>query len=146
MTGCNHAGVADRVGLRHNSSSRLSWSLTTEATMDKFLVLYKAPSAVIDEWMKKPEQERKSDETKMMDAWQKWMSANASKFTDKGAGAGKPKVVSSSGVKDARNDIMMYQVVQASSADEAAKMFVGHPHFGIPQATIEVMPLKAMEG
>jgi hypothetical protein len=113
--------------------------------MDKFLVIHKAPNAVIDEWMKKPEQERKADETKMMDAWEKWMSANASKFTDKGAGAGKPKVVSS-GVNDARNDIMMYQIVQANSADEAAKMFVGHPHFGIPQATIEVMPLKAMEG
>ena len=83
--------------------------------MDKFLVLYKAPIAVIDEWMKKPEQERKSDETKMMDAWKKWMSANASKFTDKGAGAGKPKVVSSSGVKDVRNDIMMYQIVQAQT-------------------------------
>jgi len=25
-------------------------------------------------------------------------------------------------------------------------MFVDHPHFGIPQATIEVMALKAMEG
>ena len=49
--------------------------------MDKFLVLHKAPNAVIDEWMKKPEQERKPDETKMMDAWKKWMSANASKFT-----------------------------------------------------------------
>ena len=114
--------------------------------MDKFLVLYKAPNAVIDEWMKKPEQERKPEETKMMDAWRKWMAANASKVADKGAGAGKPKVVSSSGVKDARNDIMMYQIVQANSADEAAKMFVGHPHFGIPQASIEVMPLKAMEG
>ena len=114
--------------------------------MDKFLVLYKAPNAVVDEWMKKPEDERKPEETKMMDAWQKWMSANASKVTDPGAGAGKPKVVSSSGVKDSRNDIMMYQIVQASSADEAAKMFVGHPHFGIPQATVEVMPLKTMDG
>ena len=45
--------------------------------MNKFLVLYKAPNAVIDEWMKKPEQERKPDETKMMDAWKKWTSANA---------------------------------------------------------------------
>ncbi len=114
--------------------------------MNNFLVLYRVPNAVIDEWLKKPEQERKPDETKMMEAWQKWMSANAGKFTDKGGGAGKPKVVSSSGVKDARNDIMMYQIVQANSADEAAQMFVGHPHFGIPQATIEVMPLKAMQG
>ena len=114
--------------------------------MDKFLVLYRAPISVVDEWMKKPEQERKPEETKMMDGWKKWMSVNANKITDKGAGAGKPKVVSSSGVKDARNDIMMYQIVQASSADEAAKMFDDHPHLGIPQATIEVMPLKAMEG
>ncbi len=114
--------------------------------MEKFLVLYRAPNAVIDEWMKKPEQERKPDESKMMEAWKAWMSANASKFADKGAGAGKPKVVSSAGVKDARNDIMLYQIVQANSADEAAKLFVGHPHFNIPQATIEVMPLKAMEG
>jgi len=113
--------------------------------MDKFLVLYKAPITVVDEWMKKPEQERKPEETKMMDGWKKWMSANASKVTDNGAGAGKPKVVSSSGVKDDRNDIMMYQIVQANSADEAAKMFVGHPHLGIPQATIEVMPLKFMQ-
>jgi hypothetical protein len=117
-----------------------------ETSMDKFLVLYKAPTAVVDEWMKKPEQERKPEETKMMDAWKAWMSTNAGKLTDKGAGAGKPKVVSSSGVRDARNDIMMYQIVEANSGDEAAKIFVGHPHFGIPQATIEVMPLKGMEG
>src|SRR5438067_9055074 len=114
--------------------------------MNKFLVLYRAPNSVIDEWMKKPEQERKPEETKMMQGWKKWMSANDSNLTDKGGGAGKAKVVSSSDVKDARNDIMMYQIVQANSADEAAKMFVGHPHFGIPQASIEVMPLKAMEG
>jgi len=114
--------------------------------MDKYLVLYRAPTAVLDEWMKKPEQERKPEEMKMMDAWKKWMSANVSKLTDKGGGAGKPKVVSSSGVKDARNDIMMYQIVQANSADEAARIFVDHPHFGIPQATIEVMPVKPMAG
>jgi hypothetical protein len=29
--------------------------------MDKFLVLYKAPNSVIDEWMKKPENERKPE-------------------------------------------------------------------------------------
>src|SRR5690349_16923389 len=46
---------------------------TTEAAMDKFLVLYRAPNSVVDEWMKKPEQERKPEETKMMDGWKKWM-------------------------------------------------------------------------
>jgi hypothetical protein len=143
---------AQRIGLAHparlsdNDDPWLACSLTTEIAMDKFLVLYRAPTSVLDEWMKKPEQERKPEEAKMMDAWNKWMSANASKLADKGGGAGKPKVVSSSGVKDARNDIMMYQIVYANSADEAARIFVDHPHFGIPQATIEVMPVKAMQG
>jgi hypothetical protein len=41
--------------------------------------------------MKKPEQERKPEEAKMMSAWKDWMSANGSKLTDKGAGAGKPR-------------------------------------------------------
>jgi len=31
--------------------------------------------------------------------------------------------------RERRNDIMMCQLIQAKSADEAAKMFVGHPHF-----------------
>jgi len=36
--------------------------------------------------------------------------------------------------------------VRALPTLPAAKMFMDHPHFGIPQATIEVMALKAMEG
>ena len=114
--------------------------------MDKFLVLYKAPNSVVDEWMKKPEDDRKPEETKMMDAWKKWMSANASNVTDKGAGAGKPKVVSASGVKDSRNDIMMYQIVQARSADEAAKLFVDILTSASHKRLSKVMPLKTMEG
>ena len=31
-------------------------------------------------------------------------------------------------------------------AGERIKNVVDHPHFGIPQATIELMPLKDMEG
>jgi len=112
--------------------------------MDKFLVLYNAPVSVVDEWTKKPAEERKGEESKMQDAWQKWMSANAKNMVDKGAGVGKPKRVSSSGVADARNDIMLYEIVQADSHDAATKLFQGHPHLGIPQATIEIMPLRAM--
>src|SRR3954465_12844817 len=76
MTCCNCAGLAGRACRGDNDNAGLSRSLTTETRMDKFLVLYRAPNSVIDEWMKKPEQERKPEETKMMDAWKKWMSEN----------------------------------------------------------------------
>jgi hypothetical protein len=112
--------------------------------MSKFLVLYSAPVSVIDEWMKTPVEVRREAEAKMMQDWKNWMADHAKLFADKGAGVGKTKRVTSQGVADARNDIMLYAIVEAESHDAAAKAFEGHPHFGIPQASIEVMPLNPL--
>lgn len=106
--------------------------------MSKFLVLYRAPVAVLDEWMSMPEETRKSDEAKMRDEWNQWMEKNASHILET-AGAGKTKRVSGSGVEDARNDVMLYAMVEAESHDAAAQMFTGHPHLQIPESSIEVM-------
>jgi len=111
--------------------------------MSKFLVLYQAPVAVLDEWMRTPPEKRKAEEEKMMSEWKKWASENASKFADQGAGVGRPKRVDGKGITDTRNDIMLYAIVNADSPDAAAKIFRGHPHLQIPQSTIEVMELKS---
>jgi hypothetical protein len=99
---------------------------------------------VIDEWMKTPVEVRREAEAKMMQDWKNWMADHAKLFADKGAGVGKTKRVTSQGVADTRNDIMLYAIVEAESHDAAARAFEGHPHFGIPQASIEVMPLNRM--
>ncbi len=115
--------------------------------MKDFLVLYMAPAAVIDEWKKTPAEKRKAEEEKMMAEWKAWMAKNAKRFSNRGAGAGKTKRVTAQGVADVRNDVMLYAVVQAESHDEAAQLFVGHPHLQIPQASIEIMeanPLPPM--
>jgi len=115
--------------------------------MKDFLVLYIAPVAVIDEWKKKPAEERKGEEEKMMSEWKSWMSKNAKRFSNMGGGAGKTKRVTAQGASDVRNDIMLYAVVQAETHDQAAQLFVGHPHLQIPQASIEIMetsPLPPM--
>jgi len=115
--------------------------------MKDFLVLYRAPVAVIDEWKKKPAEERKGEEEKMMSEWKSWMSKNAKRFSNMGGGTGKTKRVTAEGASDVRNDIMLYAVVQAESHDQAAQLFVGHPHLQIPQASIEIMetsPLPPM--
>ena len=41
---------------------------------------------------------------------------------------------------------MPYAIVDAESHDAAARAFEGHPHFGIPQASIEVMQLSPLSG
>ena len=109
--------------------------------MAKFLVLYRAPIAVLDEWSKTPVEKRKAEEEKMMTEWKKWTSEHAALFADQGAGVGKPKRVDASGVSDTRNDVMLYAIVNAASHDAAAKTFRSHPHLQIPQSSIEVMEL-----
>ncbi|HXF16145.1 MAG TPA: hypothetical protein VN496_04025 [Burkholderiales bacterium] len=114
--------------------------------MKKFLVLYLAPASVIDDWKKTPPEKRKEPEEKMQREWKQWMSSHAKMFTDPGAGAGKTKRVTAHGTTDARNDIMLYGIVEAESHADAAKAFEGHPHFTIPQASIEVMEINPLRG
>lgn len=111
--------------------------------MKKFLVLYLAPQSVLEDWKKKPAEERKEAEGKMMQEWKSWMAAHGKMFADPGAGAGKTKRVAAQGVSDVKNDVMLYAIAEAESHEAAARAFEGHPHLQIPQATIEVMELNA---
>lgn len=59
---------------------------------------------------------------------------------------GKTKRVTSSGVSDTRNDIILYSLVEAEFHEAAAKAFENHPHLQIPQASVEVMEIRPMGG
>ena len=113
--------------------------------MKKFLVLYKAPVAVIEEWMKKPPEERKVEEDKMKSEWDTWMKEHGAALKET-AGAGKTKRVTKEGVKDTKNDIMLYSIVEAESPEAVAELFESHPHFEIPEASIEIMPINSLPG
>ena len=114
--------------------------------MKKFLVAYLAPASVIEEWKKTEPEKRKAAEEKMQGEWRKWMSDHAKIFADKGAGVGKTKRVTSQGSSDAKNDIMLYAIVEAESHEAATKMFEGHPHLQIPQSSIEIMEIHPLPG
>ncbi len=107
----------------------------------KFFVMYQMPHTGLDEWMKLPEEVRKAQEQQMQSEWNTWMAGHKDVITET-AGVGKPKRVTKEGSVDARNDLMMYSFVEAESLEVASKMFEGHPHFGIPGASIEVMAVN----
>ena len=112
--------------------------------MTKFLVLYMANAAEFAKMMQNstPEQQRKG-----MDAWMKWMGDNKASLVDGGAPLGKTKRVDSRGASDAKNDIGGYSIVQADSADAAAKIFgKDHPHLQMPGAWIEIIEVKQIPG
>ncbi|KND50929.1 MAG: Glutamine synthetase [Parcubacteria bacterium C7867-007] len=111
----------------------------------KFFVTYQMPHTGLDEWMKMPEEERKAQEKQMESDWNTWMNAHKDSVTES-AGVGKPKRITSAGVEDARNDLMMYSFVEAESLEAAAELFKDHPHFGIPGSWIEVMSVNKNVG
>ncbi len=111
--------------------------------MQKFIVLFLAPAAIMAEWMQLDPSVRAAEEKKMREEWNTWMAAHADLIRETQA-AGATKRITAEGVTDAKNDLMLYSIVEAASHEAAALAFVGHPHFGIPEATIEVMPIRAM--
>lgn len=113
--------------------------------MKKFLVLYLAPVTVLEEWMKTDPETRKTEEKKMQEEWSAWMKEHGSAMKET-AGAGKTKRVSKDGITDIKNDVMLFSMVEAESPEEVAKMFESHPHLGIPEATIEIMPVNSLPG
>jgi hypothetical protein len=113
--------------------------------MKKFLALYLVPTSVMENWAKTAPEERKAAEEKMRGEWMQWMGAHAAMIKDTSAG-GKTKRVSSTGVSDFKNEIMLYSTVEAESHEAAAKAFETHPHLQIPQSSIEIMEIRSMTG
>ena len=113
--------------------------------MKKFLVLFLTPIEIMEDWMQRSPEERKKMESDMSKEWDAWMKNNMSSFVEEPVGAGKPKIVTGTGVADARNDVMMWAIVQAKSHDEAAKIFKGHPHLQIPESSIELMEMSSLK-
>lgn len=110
--------------------------------MTEFLVLYLAPAAGLEAWMKIDPEVRKEEEDKMKADWNAWMEAHKGMFKSPTAGAGKTKRVSKDGVIDTKNDLMLFAIVEGESHEAVADAFKDHPHFGIPDATIEIMPIN----
>ncbi|GJE10393.1 MULTISPECIES: hypothetical protein [Methylobacterium] len=113
--------------------------------MTRFLVLYCVPSAVIEGWKRTAPETRGPAEAKMKAAWDDWMQAHAGTVNGTEAG-GRTKRVASDGISDIKNDVMLYAFAEAESHDAAAQMFADHPHLQIPQASIQVMEVRAMTG
>lgn len=128
-----HAGTR-RIRLHHPATYRLIY-----CAYMKFLILYTAPVAALEEWMAKPEEERKASEEELKDEWNAWMAEHAAAISDT-AGLGKNKSVTSNGVEDAKNGLMLYSIVEGDTHEAVAELFRNHPHLKIPGAAIEIMP------
>ena len=115
--------------------------------MKKFVALYQMPASAIDAWRTTTsDDDKKKAQAEMMHAWMKWMQDNQASIIEPGGPLGKTKRITGTGPSDVRNDLTGYTIVQAETHEAAAKIFNGHPHFRMPQATVELMELLPIPG
>jgi hypothetical protein len=111
--------------------------------MKKFLVLYKASQSGFEQMQKStPEQQKQG-----MDAWMNWSKKAASSIVDMGGPLGKSLRINKGGAASpVTNDLGGYSVMQAESKEALAATMKEHPHFMMPDSSIEIVELMPIPG
>ena len=108
--------------------------------MKKYLAVYFGSPAAMSAWANLSEAAKKDRQKEGIKTWHSWAEKNSKLIKDVGSQFGKTKKVNSNGVSDTRNEITAYTIVEAETHDDAAKLFLNHPHFKIfPGDSIEIM-------
>jgi hypothetical protein len=110
--------------------------------MKKFLVLYKAPTSAFEQMQKSTPEQQKAG----MDAWMAWSKKAAASIVDLGAPLGKSLRVTKSGAAPSTNDLGGFSILQGESKEALAEVLKGHPHFMMPEGSIEIVEFLPMPG
>jgi hypothetical protein len=110
--------------------------------MKKFLVLYKAPPSSFEQMKKATPEQQKAG----MEAWMSWSKSSASAIVEMGGPLGKSVRVTKGGTSPSTNDFGGYSVLQAESKEALAETLKGHPHFMMPDGSIEVVEVMPIPG
>jgi hypothetical protein len=82
-----------------------------------------------------------------MDAWMTWGKKAGPQIVDMGAPLGKSLRVAKDGSSaPVTNDLGGYSILQAESKEALAATLKGHPHFMMPESSIEIIELMPMPG
>lgn len=115
--------------------------------MKKFVAIYLGSANAMSSWEKLTEAERNQRQAAGMKAWGDWMATHQKSVLETGGPLGKTKRIGPKGVSDIKNAMTGYVIVQAESHEDAAKLFLNHPHFTIfPGDSVEVMEALPIPG
>jgi hypothetical protein len=117
--------------------------------MKNFLAVFRgdAETKAQIEWNKLSPEEQQKKIQQGMEAWGKWMQDNSASIVFSGGPLGKTLAVNNEGIYSTKNKDCGFVIVKASSHEEAAKMFLKHPHFAIfPGENVELMECLPIPG
>jgi hypothetical protein len=108
--------------------------------MKKFIAIYYGSAASMEQWSKLSDATKADRQKEGIKTWASWADGNSKLIKDVGNPLGKTKRVDPKGITDIKNELTAYTIVEAETHEEAAKLFMNHPHFTIfPGDSIEVM-------
>jgi len=115
--------------------------------MKKFLAVFTGNADSMMDWNGLAEDERKKREAEGMAAWGKWVEDHSDVIGELGGPLSRTTRITADGISEVRNNLAAFSIVEAESREEAAKLFVDHPHFSIfPGDGVEVMEILPVPG
>lgn len=109
--------------------------------MPRFLAVYTMPPEAVVAFRARPKAEQDAIDAAGLAAWAVWEKANAAAIVDGGGMVGKTTRVTKNGIAKAANPFCGYLVVEAATVEDAARLFLDHPHFAIfPGDGVDLMP------
>jgi hypothetical protein len=110
--------------------------------MAKFLVLYRSSVDAMQQMASaSPEQAQEG-----MAQWMQWASAAGKSLVDMGSPLAPVARVPAGADDDAGSPVGGFSVLEADSADAAARLLDGHPHLQMPGASIELLEYLPVPG
>jgi hypothetical protein len=106
------------------------------------MVLYRS-SVSAEEQMAGASQEQAQEG---MAAWMRWAEKTGPALVDLGSPLGGSRLVPAGADAQTGTPIGGFSVLEADSADDAAKLVDDHPHLQMPGSAIEVLEYLAMPG
>ena len=108
--------------------------------MKKFIAIYLGSPEAMNKWANLSDAAKKDRQKEGVKVWHSWVDKNSKLITDVGSTLGKTKRVDQKGITDTKNLMTAYTIVEAETHEQAAQLFLNHPHFQIfPGDGIEIM-------
>ncbi|MHC5234371.1 hypothetical protein [Brucella sp. LJL56] len=109
--------------------------------MPKFLAVYTMKPEDLASFRRLPKTEQDAVDAEGLAQWAAWEERHAAVILDRGGMVGKTTRVTKQGIAEATNPFCGYLVVEAETAEAAAKLFQDHPHITVfPGDGVDIMP------
>ena len=109
--------------------------------MPRFLAVYTMKPEDLASFRSLPKAEQDAIDAVGLPQWVAWEERNAPSIRDRGGMVGKTTRVTKDGISKAVNLFCGYVVVEAETAEAAARLFQDHPHITVfPGDGVDIMP------